>query len=351
MIADEIARAFEVRLRDQQALIRVAREGGVLNLDDDLGPAVGHGTALVTTPVSILSSRGSAADPQAPEATRPGSTSAVMSAQGAPGAPGAGHAAPGAGYPAPAAAYAAPVTAPPLAGARPSSAMPVAMPPGLAGIEAPPITGTGLQPLPARSRLPIILLSILAVGGIGAAVLFYLQSREAKAPKAPPTTVMTTTTTPDAMAMAMAPAPPQPPAAIPDAAVAIAAAAPDPAPAPPPSTGSPTPAAGSPSTGAPSRSSPISSGAMTRTEPRASTRREPTPAKPAGPPGRITIDSSPVYATIYIDGKNYGETPLVQISLSPGKHTVRAVSPSGATRTMSITIESGKVAPTRRIEW
>jgi serine/threonine-protein kinase len=72
---------------------------------------------------------------------------------------------------------------------------------------------------------------------------------------------------------------------------------------------------------------------------------------PKGPPGFITIDSSPVYAVIFIDGRRYGETPLVRQSLAPGKHSVRAVSPSGTVRNVSITIESGKVAPTRRIEW
>jgi serine/threonine-protein kinase len=70
-----------------------------------------------------------------------------------------------------------------------------------------------------------------------------------------------------------------------------------------------------------------------------------------GPPGFITIDSAPVYAVIYIDGKNKGETPLVRLSLPPGKHAVRAVSPQGSVKNFSITIESGKVAQTRRIEW
>ncbi len=73
--------------------------------------------------------------------------------------------------------------------------------------------------------------------------------------------------------------------------------------------------------------------------------------RPARPPGFITIDSSPVYAVIYIDGKQYGETPLVRLQLAPGRHAVRAVSASGTIRTLSITIEPGKVAPTRRIEW
>ena len=74
-------------------------------------------------------------------------------------------------------------------------------------------------------------------------------------------------------------------------------------------------------------------------------------AKPSGPPGFITIDSSPVYAVIYIDGKNFGETPLVRVELSPGRHVVHAVAPSGATRDVRIVIESGKVAPASRIVW
>jgi serine/threonine-protein kinase len=73
--------------------------------------------------------------------------------------------------------------------------------------------------------------------------------------------------------------------------------------------------------------------------------------KPSGPPGFITIDSAPVYAVIYIDGKNYGETPLVKLALPPGRHVVHAVAPSGATRNVRITIESGKVAAARRIDW
>ena len=54
---------------------------------------------------------------------------------------------------------------------------------------------------------------------------------------------------------------------------------------------------------------------------------------------------------IFVDGKNYGETPLVNLELSPGRHLVRAVAQSGATRDVRITIESGKVAPATRIEW
>ena len=77
----------------------------------------------------------------------------------------------------------------------------------------------------------------------------------------------------------------------------------------------------------------------------------PAAVKPSGPPGFITIDSTPVYATIRIDGKNYGETPVVNIPLSPGRHRVHAVTQAGGTRDVWITIVSGKVAPASRIEW
>jgi len=85
--------------------------------------------------------------------------------------------------------------------------------------------------------------------------------------------------------------------------------------------------------------------------PKPAVKPPPPPAAPAGPPGTITIDSTPVYATIYIDGKKLGETPLLDIKLAPGKHSVRAVSSSGGTQNLSITIEPGKKARGRRIEW
>jgi hypothetical protein len=70
-----------------------------------------------------------------------------------------------------------------------------------------------------------------------------------------------------------------------------------------------------------------------------------------GPPGFITIDAAPTYAVVFIDGKRQGETPLVKHQLAPGRHSVRAVSPSGTVRTFAITIEPGKVAPPLRIQW
>ncbi len=96
-----------------------------------------------------------------------------------------------------------------------------------------------------------------------------------------------------------------------------------------------------------------SASASAKSDKRASGAPRPPAAtgKPSGPPGFITIDSSPVYATIYIDGKSYGETPLVRLELSPGRHLVHAVSPSGATRDVRVAIEPGKVTPAARITW
>ena len=83
--------------------------------------------------------------------------------------------------------------------------------------------------------------------------------------------------------------------------------------------------------------------------------RHPPPPPPPPPqvpkkPGFLTIDSSPTYATIFIDGKSYGETPIVKIELSAGKHVIHAVSPTKTTQDQRIVIESGQVAA-RRIEW
>jgi len=77
----------------------------------------------------------------------------------------------------------------------------------------------------------------------------------------------------------------------------------------------------------------------------------PSTPTPKGPPGKITIDSQPVYATITVDGRNLGDTPLVGIELAPGRHSVRAVSPSGGVQTSAITIEPGKTAQALRIKW
>jgi serine/threonine-protein kinase len=256
-ISEEIERVFESRLRDQRNLLRVAREGGVLSLEDDLGPQIGHGTELMTTPVSMLSSRGVVTEAQPPS-------------------------------------HSAPAPAFPQRSTAPS--MPSA-------------------PREPR-RWPVILLVALVLLAGAAGAYFYLASKQEPPPDEQKVSIV---------------------AAAPDAAEVIAV--PDAAPLPP--------------TIAIDAAPPIDAApdAAHVTKP-----RKPSPPPPPtpvvkGPPGFITIDSTPVYAVIYIDGKNKGETPLVRLSLPPGKHSVRAMSPQGSVKNFSITIESGKVAQTRRIEW
>jgi serine/threonine protein kinase len=340
-IADEIARAFEVRMRDQQALIRIAREGGALDLDDELGPAIGHGTVPVTTPVSFASSHGAATEMERPsQPSRPSRPSRQM-----------------------------PVERP----SRPSRQMPAARPSRQMVVEPPPApepdptSGAWQAPparqteyvraaAPGRSWLPIVLLVLIALVGLGTAGYFYLQARlkevatAQRAAAPPPTTIAMPVTKADGTAPAAAPSPSEP--AAPAATAAPAAA------------GSASAAAGSASaptdTAAPTVTTPAPPPTPTFPTTRSDTRppsgapkKDPIREAPkaGGPPGFITIDSTPMYSTIFIDGKSYGETPLVRISLPSGKHAVRAVSPSGTSRTMTIAIEPGKVAPTRRIEW
>ncbi|HEY1549105.1 MAG TPA: serine/threonine-protein kinase [Kofleriaceae bacterium] len=172
--------------------------------------------------------------------------------------------------------------------------------------------------LRGRSKLPwIIAIGLVASAAIVTGVMAMMKKPEAP-PPAPPAEVVAMT--PEPVQPARIPTPPPPPIAQPT----------------PPPIAQPTPP-------------PVPT--PTPPQPRRHEHETPHESAPSGPPGFITIDSAPVYATIYIDGKNYGDTPLVHLSLPPGHHAVKAVSPSGTAKTASITIESGKTAPVRRIEW
>ena len=72
-------------------------------------------------------------------------------------------------------------------------------------------------------------------------------------------------------------------------------------------------------------------------------------ASPSGPPGTFSIDSEP-YATIYVDGKKVGDTPLYKLPLAPGKHKVRAVSAAG-TQNFSIEVQPGQALPPRKLRF
>jgi len=68
-----------------------------------------------------------------------------------------------------------------------------------------------------------------------------------------------------------------------------------------------------------------------------------------GPPGYLSIDSRP-YATIYVDGRKRGVTPLHRLKLPSGKRRVRAVSSAG-TKRFILRIRSGKLTTKRLSNW
>jgi eukaryotic-like serine/threonine-protein kinase len=313
-IGEEIQRAFPAQLGEQAELIRVAREGGSFDLDVERGPSVGHGADMMTTPVSkqhgassravsgIALTMGSApktevSNPSMPvlrRSWRPVIIAALAIALGGAGA----------------FVYARMLE--PRAPSGPAEHTPVAAAEGSGAASAAtsPAAGPGSAQPGGTAALPAGSTSAQPGGSTSAQPGGSMSPQTAGSSGAQP-----------------APGAPQPEGA----AAAVAESA---------KTASPNAAAG----------------ASAKSEKHVPSATRPTPAavaaaRPSGPPGFITIDSSPVYAVIYVDGKNYGETPLVRIELSPGRHVVHAVAPSGATRDVRIVIESGKVAPASRIVW
>ena len=65
-----------------------------------------------------------------------------------------------------------------------------------------------------------------------------------------------------------------------------------------------------------------------------------------GGPGTLTFDARP-WCNVQIDGANVGQTPVVNRSLSAGRHRVTCTNPElGVTRTVQVDIVSGQ--PTRQ---
>jgi serine/threonine-protein kinase len=79
------------------------------------------------------------------------------------------------------------------------------------------------------------------------------------------------------------------------------------------------------------------------TKPPAST--EPTKAASTGDSkgaGFLTINAQP-YATLYVDGKKRGYTPIVRLTLPPGEHSLRLVSSAGQPdKKLRVEIKAGK---------
>ncbi len=66
--------------------------------------------------------------------------------------------------------------------------------------------------------------------------------------------------------------------------------------------------------------------------------------------GFYSIDAS-VKSTIFIDGRNMGETPMLSMPLPPGPHKVHAVGPKGKTKDFAITIYGGQPTNEAPITW
>jgi hypothetical protein len=304
-VSDELVRAFPVQLAEQSELIRVAREGGSFDLDVERGPSVGHGAELLTTPVSRQRGAVDGTDggvPDAPVARAPSPADAV---------------------PRPQSGSTVPSGAVRRLDGTPSAVVALPPAPGQAG----------------RSWRPLAIAAIaLGIGAAGAVVYSRFTAERPRvasaAPAAPP----------------VAPAPPAaapaatPPAAAPEPVAAVA-------PAGEPVAAAPAEVAQNAASSVAAKAVEKRGGAAAPPAAAPAPVRPAVAARPSGPPGYITIDSFPVYATIYIDGKNYGETPVVKVELPPGRHFVHAVAPSGAAHDVRITIEAGKVAPAARIVW
>jgi hypothetical protein len=72
--------------------------------------------------------------------------------------------------------------------------------------------------------------------------------------------------------------------------------------------------------------------------------------KKSARPGFFSIDSEP-YATIYVDGRRLGDTPLFKIELAAGRHQVRAVCSCGKSRSFAVKIREGETHRARRLVW
>ncbi len=66
--------------------------------------------------------------------------------------------------------------------------------------------------------------------------------------------------------------------------------------------------------------------------------------------GTISVDSTP-YATLYLDGKWLGDTPLLGERVPAGKHRLRAVRKDGRSQTISIDVPAGGAAPPLNLRW
>jgi eukaryotic-like serine/threonine-protein kinase len=383
-ISDEVSRSFEATLAEQRMLLRIAREGGQFDLERS-SPLVAHGTAISTTPVSNIQRR--VEEAKAEVAHFVAATQAIDSLYEDEVEKSRPHrfGTDGSFTPAPSRRSAVqPASVEPESGvvvghqeprrrSQPYASQRQSGPYAVAPAEwrnddtdlpIPAPRRSSVSPvvvMPARSsKLPWMIATVVIAAAAATTAMLYMELKSMK-------TAAPASADPTAEPVVMKTEPAPPPEPTPGPAPTEKAA--EPAVVPPPAETKITKDAAEPvkkvehkRDRSDKREKKVEKADKTekaekkveKVEPREKVVEKTTPpAEKAatGAPGFITIDSTPVYAVIYIDGKKYGETPLVNIKLPAGKHSVRAVSPSGSTRQLSINIESGKTAPVRRIEW
>ncbi|HEX5063021.1 MAG TPA: protein kinase [Kofleriaceae bacterium] len=384
-ISDEVSRSFEATLAEQRMLLRIAREGGQFDLERS-SSLVAHGTSMSATPVSNIHRR--VEEAKAEVAQFVAASQAIDSLYEDEGMKSRPHrfGTDGAFTPAPSRRSGGQDAVPDESGiivkhaSEPMRAQSVSGPYAVAPAEwrydetAPPVavpprmSGAVAMQAPRGSRLPWMIATVAIASIAAAAAIFYMEVREQKS--ATPAQAQPEHTE----AVVMNATAPTPPPAAPvvaevsqDAAAALPSA--DENKVTPPSDveakKADTKRDKSNKTArvekkvdkvgevkkADKKPDKIVEKKQDKVEKTVEKTPEPVKAvAQVGPPGTITIDSAPVYAVIYIDGKKYGETPVVNIKLAAGKHSVRAVSPSGSTQNLTINIESGK-SSVRRIGW
>ncbi len=204
---------------------------------------------------------------------------------------------------------------------------------GLTGmVDDAPAPARGVERVAPRPRRRW---SLAIIAGIGIAAIAIVVARETHDPD--PAVALTHPTAPAPTA-----APPAPPPAPPPTPTVTAIELPT----SPAGSAAPARAAARP----PERTTiqrTIAERAAERAPDRGADRRPTVAAAPR--PGKLSIDASP-WATISVDGKPIGQTPLVGVPIAAGDHTIKAVGAKGATTTFRIHVEPGATVR-KKVTW
>jgi serine/threonine-protein kinase len=193
------------------------------------------------------------------------------------------------------------------------------------------------RPGPSRGRWRAGLVGLAAIAA-GIAVASFVRGPARPEPPEPASASASAQPSPAAPSASAA----TPPAPSAPALVAGSMAPASPSAAPPPSAAT-APAATAPASPGSRHVAVRGASGRSTAVPAASRPHDPAVRPPGDDPpavaasGWYAIDSSP-YATIFVDDRKIGDTPLDRIALSAGSHRVRAVLADGRQRTLTITI-------------